>query len=176
MGTQIHPKYDESASLVVDGTIRIAEYFRQPDLTDDRFDDEGYFSTGDFSRSEDDRFVSFFLQKKDVIIRGGYTISATEVENVVLEHPDVADAAIVGMPNEDLGERICLIAVPVEGCDLSLEDITDALEADLANSKHPEHIEIVETMPRNFVGKIRKTELCEDIPEITDADTDGGEV
>jgi acyl-CoA synthetase (AMP-forming)/AMP-acid ligase II len=86
----------------------------------------------------------------------------------------VADAAVVGMPDEDLGERVCLYAVPVEGCDLSLEDITATLEDDLAIYKHPERLEIVETIPRNPVGKIRKTELREDLAETTA--TDGGEV
>jgi acyl-CoA synthetase (AMP-forming)/AMP-acid ligase II len=166
----------EVGELAYQGPGVIAGYFRQPDLTDDAFDDEGYFYTGDLFQIEDDGFISFFDRKKDVIIRGGYTISAKEVENVVLEHPDVADAAVVGMPDEDLGERVCLYAVPVEGCDLSLEDITATLEDDLAIYKHPERLEIVETIPRNPVGKIRKTELREDVAETADTATDGGEV
>lgn len=166
----------EVGELAYKGPGVIAEYFRQPDLTDDAFDDEGYFYTGDLFQIEDDGFISFFDRKKDVIIRGGYTISAKEVENVVLEHPDVADAAVVGMPDEDLGERVCLYAVPVEGSDLSLEDITDVLEDDLAIYKHPERLEIVEAIPRNPVGKIRKTELREDISETADTTTNGGEV
>ncbi|MFQ3293850.1 MAG: acyl-CoA synthetase (AMP-forming)/AMP-acid ligase II [Natrialbaceae archaeon] len=166
----------EVGELAYKGPGVIAEYFRQPDLTDDAFDDEGYFYTGDLFRIEDEGFISFFDRKKDVIIRGGYTISAKEVENVVLEHPDVADAAVVGMPDEDLGERVCLYAVPVEGSALSLEDITATLEDDLAIYKHPERLEIVETIPRNPVGKIRKTELREDIAETADTATNGGEV
>jgi acyl-CoA synthetase (AMP-forming)/AMP-acid ligase II len=166
----------EVGELAYQGPGVIAGYFRQPDLTDDAFDDEGYFYTGDLFQIEDDGFISFFDRKKDVIIRGGYTISAKEVENVVLEHPDVADAAVVGMPDEDLGERVCLYAVPVEGSDLSLEDITATLEDDLAIYKHPERLEIVETIPRNPVGKIRKTELREDVAETADTATDGGEV
>ncbi|MFC6766806.1 class I adenylate-forming enzyme family protein [Natrinema soli] len=166
----------EVGELAYKGPGVIAEYFRQPDLTDDAFDDEGYFYTGDLFQIEDDGFISFFDRKKDVIIRGGYTISAKEVENVVLEHPDVADAAVVGMPDEDLGERVCLYAVPVKGSDLSLKDITNTLEDDLAIYKHPERLEVVETIPRNPVGKIRKTELREDIAETADTATNGGEV
>jgi acyl-CoA synthetase (AMP-forming)/AMP-acid ligase II len=161
--------------LAYTGPGVIAGYFRQPDLTDDAFDDEGYFYTGDLFRIEDDGFVSFFDRKKDVIVRGGFTISAKEVENVVLEHPDVADAAVVAMPDSDLGERLCLYAVPAEGADLTLEDVTDHLEDDLAIYKHPERLETVDEIPRNPVGKVVKTELREDIETKVDVATNGGD-
>jgi acyl-CoA synthetase (AMP-forming)/AMP-acid ligase II len=146
----------------------IAGYFRQPELTDDAFDDEGYFYTGDLFKMEDEGFVSFFDRQKDVIIRGGFTISAKDVENAVLEHPDVADAAVVAMPDPDLGERPCLYAVPAEGATLTLEAITGHLEDDLAIYKHPEHLETVDEVPRNPVGKVVKTDLREDIEEKID--------
>jgi len=152
----------------------IAGYFRQPDLSNDAFDDDGYFYTGDLFRIEDDGFISFFDRKKDVVIRGGFTISAKEVENIVLEHPDVLDAAVVGMPDSDLGERLCLYAVPSENSDLTLEDITDNLEDELAIYKHPERLELVDEVPRNPVGKVVKTELREDIEsKISSADNGG---
>jgi acyl-CoA synthetase (AMP-forming)/AMP-acid ligase II len=152
----------------------IAGYFRQPDLSNDAFDDDGYFYTGDLFRIEDDGFISFFDRKKDVVIRGGFTISAKEVENIVLEHPDVLDAAVVGMPDSDLGERLCLYAVPSENSDLTLEDITDNLEDELAIYKHPERLELVDEVPRNPIGKVVKTELREDIEsKISSADNGG---
>jgi acyl-CoA synthetase (AMP-forming)/AMP-acid ligase II len=141
------------------GPSLMAGYYNQPDLTEAAFDEEGYFSTGDLFRVEEDGYMSFFDRKKDVIIRGGFTISAKEVENIVLEHPKVVDAAVVGLPDEDLGERVAVYAVPKSGGDLALDDITEFMGDDVAIYKRPEHLETVEEIPRNPVGKVLKTEL-----------------
>ncbi|WP_159899160.1 class I adenylate-forming enzyme family protein [Salinirussus salinus] len=137
----------------------MAGYYNQPDLTEAAFDEDGYFYTGDLFQVEEDGFMSFFDRKKDVIIRGGFTISAKEVENIVLEHPKVADAAVVGEPHEDLGERVAVFAVPQPGEDLALEDITEYMGDDVAVYKRPERLEVVDEVPRNPVGKVLKTDL-----------------
>lgn len=162
----------EVGELAYRGPGVIAEYFRQPELTDRAFDEQGYFYTGDLFQIEEDGYISFFDRKKDVIVRGGFTISAKEVENAVLEHPSVVDAAVVAMPDPDLGERSCLYAVPAEEVDLTLNDITEWLEDDLAKYKHPERLELTEEIPRNPVGKIVKTELREDIEAKIEDGTD----
>lgn len=151
----------EVGELAFVGPGLMAGYYNQPELTADAFDDEGYFYTGDLFRIEEDGYLSFFDRKKDVIIRGGFTISAKEVENIVLEHPDVADAAVVGEPHPDLGERVAAFAVPKPGTTLTLEDVTSYMGDDVAIYKRPERLEVVEEIPRNPVGKVRKTDLRE---------------
>lgn len=171
---EVQTEVGEVGEMAFKGPVVMSGYFRQPELTDDAFDDEGYFYTGDLFKIESDGFVSFFDRKKDVIIRGGFTISAKEVENVILEHPDIADAAIVAMPDPDLGERICLYAVPASEDTLTLDSITDWLEDNIAIYKHPEQLESVEEIPRNPVGKVVKTELREDIESKVETETDEG--
>ncbi|ELY50475.1 class I adenylate-forming enzyme family protein [Natronolimnohabitans innermongolicus] len=149
----------EVGEVAFRGPGLMAGYYNQPDLTENAFDEDGYFYTGDLFRVEEDDYMSFFDRKKDVIIRGGFTISAKEVENIVIEHPDVADAAVVGEPHDDLGERVAVFAVPQPETDLELEDITEYMGDDVAVYKRPERLEVVEEIPRNPVGKILKTDL-----------------
>ncbi|WP_254525726.1 class I adenylate-forming enzyme family protein [Natrinema caseinilyticum] len=151
----------EVGEVAFKGPGLMAGYYNQPELTADAFDDDGYFYTGDLFQVEEDGYMSFFDRKKDVIIRGGFTISAKEVENIVIEHPKVADAAVVGEPHEDLGERVAVFAAPKPGEDLRLQDITEYMGDDVAVYKRPERLEIVEEIPRNPVGKVVKTDLRE---------------
>ena len=151
----------EVGEVAFKGPGLMAGYYNQPELTADAFDENGYFYTGDLFRVEEDDYMSFFDRKKDVIIRGGFTISAKEVENIVIEHPKIADAAVVGEPHENLGERVAVFAVPQPGETLSLDDITEYMGDDIAVYKRPERLEVVEEIPRNPVGKIVKTDLRE---------------
>ena len=139
-------------------------YFRRPDLTAKAFDSEGYFNTGDLFQLKDNDCIGFFERAKDIIIRGGYNISAQEVENMILGHPKVMDAAAVAMPDENLGERTCIYVVPKPGESLTLEEIKAFMtEKGIAVYKIPERLEIIAAIPRNPVGKILKKELREDI-------------
>ncbi|MDL1966451.1 MAG: (2,3-dihydroxybenzoyl)adenylate synthase, partial [Candidatus Desulfofervidus auxilii] len=101
---------------------------------------------------------------KDIIIRGGFNISAQEIENILLGHPNVIDVAAVAMPDEILGERVCVYVVPKQGVKMRLEDLTSYMkERGVAVYKLPERMEIIDEIPRNPVGKILKSRLREDI-------------
>jgi acyl-CoA synthetase (AMP-forming)/AMP-acid ligase II len=153
-------RQDEVGELLYRGPNVIPEYFKRPDLTASAFDSEGFFRTGDLFQLKGDRYLKFFDRAKDIIIRGGFNISAQEVENVVLAHPGVQDAAAVGMADENLGERTCIYAVPKPEQTLTLEGIVTFMkEAGVALYKLPERLEVVEAIPRNPVGKILKSEL-----------------
>lgn len=167
-GERLEDEVGEVGELAFRGPGLMAGYYNQPELTEKAFDDDGHFYTGDLFQVEPDGFMSFFDRKKDVIIRGGYTISAKEVENHALEHDAIADAAVVGVPDPDLGERVGLYAVPKPGESPTLEDITSEMEGEVAIYKRPERLELVEEIPRNPVGKILKTELRADIEEKTE--------
>ena len=157
---------DEVGELLYRGPNVIPGYYKRPDLNEKAFDSEGYIRTGDLFQLKGDRYLKFFDRAKDIIIRGGYNISAQEVENVLLAHPDVADAAAVGMPDENLGERTCVYVVPAEGKTVTLEDICRFMtEQGVAVYKHPERLETVEALPRSAVGKILKNELRKDLKQ-----------
>ena len=150
--------------LLYRGPNVIHGYFKRPDLVEKSFDSEGYFRTGDLFQLKGSRYLKFIDRAKDIIIRGGFNISASEVENALLGHPGVQEVAAVGMADRDLGERTCVYAVPREGQTLTLESILSYLnQAGMALYKLPERLEVVEVIPRNSVGKILKAELRKDI-------------
>ncbi len=139
-------------------------YFKRPEITEKAFDSEGFFNTGDLFQIKEGDCVGFFDRTKDIVIRGGFNISAQEVENMLLEHPKVADIAAVSMPDEAMGEKLCVYAVPKEGETLALEDLISFMrEKGVAVYKLPERLEVVDAIPRNPVGKALKKDLRADI-------------
>jgi Acyl-CoA synthetases (AMP-forming)/AMP-acid ligases II len=142
----------------------IPGYFKRPDITKKAFDDKGFFNTGDLFQIKDNDCVGFFDRTKDIIIRGGFNISAQEVENMLLGHPKVLDVAAVAMADEVLGEKVCVYVVPRGEEKLELEEIKAFMkEKGIAVYKIPERLEIINAIPRNPVGKILKKVLREDI-------------
>lgn len=151
---------DAVGELLYRGPNVMPGYFRRPDLNERAFDAEGYFRTGDLFQVKGPQYMKFFDRVKDIIIRGGNNISAQEVENLLVGHPAVQEVAAVGMRDEDLGERVCVFAVPKPGERLTLEGIVDFMKkAGVAAYKLPERLEVLETMPRNPVGKTLKAQL-----------------
>ena len=151
----------EVGELVYRGPNVFAGYYRRPDLAQNSFTADGFFRTGDFFIVRDERHIGFFDRKKDIIIRGGFNISAAEVENLVLTHPGVQEVAAVAVPDEIMGEKTCIYVVPKDKARLpTLEDIVDHLkQIGVAVYKLPEHIEYLDIIPRNPVGKILKAQL-----------------
>jgi len=153
----------EVGELGFRGPAVFSGYYRREDLNEHAFTPDGFFLTGDLFKVADERHLSFFDRKKDVIIRGGNNISAAEVELLAVAHPAVRDAAAIAVPDEDMGERVCLCAVPQDPASPpTLDDIVASLrEEGLATYKLPERLELVGEIPRNPVGKILKSELRE---------------
>jgi acyl-CoA synthetase (AMP-forming)/AMP-acid ligase II len=150
--------------LYYKGPNVIPGYYKRPDITAKAFDKDGYFNTGDLFQIKKNDCVGFFDRTKDIIIRGGFNISAQEVENMLLGHPKILDVAAVSMPDEALGEKVCVYVVPREGQAVTLADVSSFMkEKGLAVYKIPERVEVVDAIPRNPVGKILKSVLREDI-------------
>jgi len=142
----------------------MAEYFRNPEVTKKSFTKDGFFKTGDIFMVKENDLIAFYDREKDIIIRGGSNISAQEIENYLLSHSKVKDAAVVSMPDDRLGEKICAYIVPAPGEQVVLSDVTALLdEKGVAKYKWPEHIEMIDFIPRNPVGKILKNILRKDI-------------
>ncbi|MEO8694853.1 MAG: AMP-binding protein [Acidimicrobiales bacterium] len=128
----------------------------------DAFDDEGWFRTGDLGRLDENGFLTITGRLKDIIIRKGENIAAKEIEDILYEHPSVADIAVIGLPDDLLGERCCAVVVLRDGATLDLSEIvTYCRDAGLATQKIPEQLEILPDLPRNASGKVLKFKLQE---------------
>ena len=139
-------------------------YFRIPDVTEKSFDKDGYFNTGDLFQIKEGDCIGFFDRTKDIIIRGGFNISAQEIENMLLGHPKIADVAAVAYPDEIMGEKTCVYVVPKKGEKITLDEAASFMkDRGIASYKLPERLEIIDAIPRNPVGKIIKKELRKDI-------------
>jgi len=124
------------------------------------FDADGWFRTGDLGRIDHDGNVVVTGRIKDAIIRNAENISALEVEGVLASHPAVADVAVIGVPDERTGERVCAVVVVRPGAAVTLSSVFEHCQArGLSKHKTPERLEIVDALPRNLTGKVLKTEL-----------------
>ncbi|GMG88386.1 AMP-binding protein [Biformimicrobium ophioploci] len=136
-------------------------------------DTEGYFYTGDIGVRTKDDAILITDRKKDIIIRGGENLSAKEIEDVLHDHPQIKEAAVVAMPHQRLGEGVCAYIIPSSdnhGLDLA-EVAMFADRASLARQKIPEHIELVTDLPRTASGKVKKDILRKQIAEKLEAET-----
>jgi non-ribosomal peptide synthetase component E (peptide arylation enzyme) len=125
------------------------------------FDADCYFRTGDLGTVDADGFVRITGRLKDIIIRKGENISAKEVEDLLFTHPRIADAAVIGLPDAERGERVCAVVVPAEAASpVSFVDMVEFLKgAGLMVQKLPEQMETVSELPRNPTGKVLKRDL-----------------
>jgi len=154
----------EPGELLARGPYTIRSYFRADDCNRESFTADGYFRTGDMARMTADGNLVIVGRRKDVINRGGDKVPAGEVEDHLLTHPGVTEAAVVAMPDSLLGERTCAYVVAAPGHHFSLSDLADLLQArNLAPFKIPDRLEFVSSMPRTSVGKIDKAHLRRDI-------------
>ncbi|MGE4243793.1 class I adenylate-forming enzyme family protein [Ramlibacter sp.] len=145
------------------GPTIFSGYFRAPELTERAFDEQGYYRTGDLFEIAGDRrqFYRFAGRHKDIVIRGGMNISCEEVEGLLLAHPKVREAAVIGLPDPVLGERVCAVIAPQPGAAVDLQELVEFLrgEEQVAPFKWPEKLILVEELPRNPLGKVLKREL-----------------
>ncbi|HXY92440.1 MAG TPA: AMP-binding protein [Acidimicrobiia bacterium] len=137
-------------------------YWNQPELTADTYHDDGWQVTRDAGWFEAGGNLHVVGRLRDLIIRGGLNVSPREVEELLLRHPDVADVAVVGEPDERYGERICAFVVPRAGTAPTVAELTAALtDAGVARYKHPERVIPVDALPLTTTGKVRHSELRE---------------
>ena len=138
-------------------------YLGDPSITEKAFDERGFYRTGDLFEiaGEQGQYYRYVGRLKDIIIRGGINISTEEIDALLLSHPKVADAAVVGYPDEALGERICAFIQLRPDQTLELQELSRFLieEKKIAIFKLPERLELVKELPRNPVGKLLKREL-----------------
>jgi len=150
--------------LVTKGPTIFTGYFKSPDDNAQIFTKDGYYKTGDLARIDEAGIITLTGRIKETILRGGETISAIGIERLINSHPAVADVAVIGMPDKDLGERICAYIVRKAGMALTHEEIVAHLKRLGASVMQlPERTEFVESIPSTSVGKADKKMLKQDI-------------
>ncbi|MFE6482832.1 acyl-CoA synthetase [Streptomyces sp. NPDC057757] len=147
--------------IQVRGPNLFTEYLNRPDATADAFTEDGWFRTGDMAVLDADGYVRIVGRRAtDLIKSGGYKIGAGEIENALLEHPAVKEAAVTGEPDDDLGERVVAWVVPEGAPGPALGDeLADHVARSLAPHKRPRVVRFLDTLPRNDMGKILKRAL-----------------
>jgi malonyl-CoA/methylmalonyl-CoA synthetase len=135
-------------------------YWRNPEATAEAFDADGWFRTGDLGSLDERGYLRIEGRSKELIITGGYNVHPREVEELLLEHPGVAEVAVVGTPSEEWGEVVTAFVVATDPGDPPDEGELLALAAEpLAPVKRPRLVRYVESLPRNALGKVLKHEL-----------------
>ncbi|MFB1063482.1 long-chain fatty acid--CoA ligase [Natrinema sp. H-ect4] len=154
--------HDITGELVIHGPNVMKEYYGLPEANDEAFtyeDGKRWFHTGDIGYWDEDDFFYVVDREKHMIVTGGYNVYPREVEELLFEHPDVADAAVVGIPDERRGETVKAFIVPTPDAEATPEDIKQYCLENLAEYKHPREVEFVEELPRTTTGKVQKFEL-----------------
>jgi 2,3-dihydroxybenzoate-AMP ligase len=160
----------EIGELLCRGPYTIRGYYRAPEHNAAAFTADGFYRTGDLVRQHASGNLVVEGRKKDVINRGGEKVSAEEVENLILGHPGVLNAAVVAMPDPVLGERACAFVIPRPGARPTLEDLNRHLtdHGRVAKFKLPERLELRERLPTTAVGKISKKDLRDEVRRLLD--------
>ncbi|MEO1191681.1 MAG: malonyl-CoA synthase [Pseudomonadota bacterium] len=136
-------------------------YWRQPEKTAAEFRADGFFITGDLAHYDEDGYVVIVGRAKDLIITGGFNVYPKEVEAALDALPGVLESAVIGVPHPDFGEGIVAVVVPEAGAALTESGLLGGLADQLAKFKQPKRIALVESLPRNTMGKVQKKELRE---------------
>jgi len=149
----------QAGELIVKGANITSGYWRRDPETHAAFTEDGWFRTGDIARFDEDGFLWLVDRKKDMYISGGENVYPAEIESALAAYPNLAECAVVGVPDERWGEVGHLVLVPAPNADLELAAVLAYLERRLARYKIPKHVSVIDALPRNGAGKILKGSL-----------------
>ncbi|MCY3578482.1 MAG: AMP-binding protein [bacterium] len=150
---RLAPETDE---VLVRGPNVFAGYWRRPEATEEAFDEDGWFRTGDLGELDEDGYLRLRGRAKELVISGGLNVYPREVEDALRTHPDIDDVAIAGTPDEEWGELVTAWVVPTTGRTPKLDELRSYLEGECADFKHPRLLHLVDELPRNALGKVQK--------------------
>jgi long-chain acyl-CoA synthetase len=149
----------EPGEIVIRGHNVMKGYWNRPEATAGAISDDGWFRTGDIATVDEDGYFFIVDRKKDMIIRGGYNVYPREIEEVIYEHPAVCEAAVIGIPHDELGEEVGAAVALKEGEDASEDEIRAHCKEQVAAYKYPRRIWFVDELPKGPTGKILKREI-----------------
>ncbi len=150
-----------AGQLLVRGPWVASAYYRDEDASAAAFDEDGWFATGDVVTMDPDGHIRITDRSKDLIKSGGEWISSIELENIASSHPDIAQAAVIGVPNEQWTERPLLIVVPKPDRQPTKESVLAFFEDKVAKWWIPDDVLVVEALPLGATGKVQKIKLRE---------------
>ncbi|MBX3289511.1 MAG: long-chain fatty acid--CoA ligase [Acidobacteria bacterium] len=151
----------ERGEVVIRGTNVMKGYYKRPEATAEAFKN-GWFHSGDIGIMDEEGYLAIVDRKKDMILRGGYNIYPRELEEVILTHPAVSLCAVIGVPDEKMGEEVKAFVVLKEGHQLSDADFIDWCKGQFAANKYPRYVEFRDSLPIGGTGKIFKRALKEE--------------
>ena len=155
-GSDVPP--GEVGEIAVRGPNVMKGYWGRPDATKEAIPD-GWLRTGDLARQDEDGYFFIVDRKKDLVIRGGFNVYPREIEEVLYEHPAVAEAAVIGIPHATLGEEIGAAAALKPGASATPEELRAFVKARVAAYKYPRHVWLVNSLPKGPTGKILRREV-----------------
>jgi long-chain acyl-CoA synthetase len=149
----------EVGEIAIRGHNIMKGYWRRPDATAEVIDSDGWFRTGDMGRVDEDGYFSIVDRKKELVIRGGYNVYPREIEEVLYEHPDVREAAVIGVPHDELGEEVAAAVALKAGAATGPNELRDFVKDRVAAYKYPRRVWLVDELPKGPTGKILKREI-----------------
>jgi malonyl-CoA/methylmalonyl-CoA synthetase len=151
---------DGEGEVWVRGPAVFREYWRRPEATAGAFAGD-WFRTGDVARRAGGIYRLLGRSSVDILKTGGYKVSALEIEEALRAHPEVADCAVVGLPDEEWGERVAAAVVAAPGTAPSAQELRGFVKERLAAYKAPREVLLVDALPRNVLGKVEKARVKE---------------
>ena len=157
--TPVKPDPDAVGEIVIRGTNIMKGYYKRPDATADAISPDGWFRSGDLARRDADGWYYIVDRTKDLVIRGGYNVYPREIEEVLMTHPAVSLAAVIGVPDPNHGEEIKAHVILKPGATATPEELIAWSKQNMAAYKYPRVIQITDALPMTATGKILKREL-----------------
>jgi long-chain acyl-CoA synthetase len=155
----VEVRIEQDGELLVRGKdVVMRGYFNRPEANAEAFRG-GWLRTGDLARQDAQGYLYIVDRKKDMVVSGGYNVYSKEVEQVLAQHPEVAEAAVVGVPDAVYGEAVAAFVQPRPGARPDPQALIEHCRAQLAGYKKPRHVVLVDELPRNSLGKVIKSEL-----------------
>jgi acyl-CoA synthetase (AMP-forming)/AMP-acid ligase II len=149
----------EPGEVIVNGPTVMREYLDDPDATAAAIDADGFLHTGDLGTFDTDGYLRIVGRIKDMFIVGGFNAYPAEIENLLMGHPQIAQAAVIGVPDARLGEVGMAFVVAAPGAAIDTGEVIEWARANMANYKVPRFVELIDALPLNATGKVMKDEL-----------------
>jgi acyl-CoA synthetase (AMP-forming)/AMP-acid ligase II len=157
----------ESGEIVVRSSLVMLGYYKDPKASEEA-GKHGWHHTGDIGYLDSDGFLHIVDRAKDMIISGGFNVYSVEVEQALMQHPDVQDSAVVGLPDEKWGERVVAVVQPRTGSLINESELTAFVKARIGSVKTPKQLEVWPDLPRSKVGKVLKKDVRASLLQVQD--------
>lgn len=161
-GNELPP--GETGELLVKGYNVMKGYYNKPEATEETIEN-GWLHTGDLAEMDERGYVEIVGRKKDMVIVGGLNVYPREIEEYLIENPEIQEVAVVGVPDDELGEVVAAAVVPTEDADLTPQDVVDHLYGEVASAKVPRYVSVTDSLPVSGRGKVQKFRLRDSLEE-----------